>query len=129
MIVLDSSAAIDYLAGRQWGAWVEPWLEREGDVHVPQLFDLEVAAAMRRFAIRGIVPGETAAAIVRRLQIMRIARYPHLPLMRRIWALRDNVSPYDAAYVALARQLHAPLLTTDLRLARTPGLPVDVIAP
>lgn len=53
---------------------------------------------------------------------MRISRYPHGPLLRRAWELRESVRPYDASYVALAEALSAVLLTMDGRLSRAPGL-------
>lgn len=52
---------------------------------------------------------------------MRLTRYPHAPFWARIWQLRDNLTAYDAAYVALAEALDAPLITTDGRLARASG--------
>lgn len=50
-----------------------------------------------------------------------LTRYPHAPFVGRAWALRENITAYDAAYVALAEALDAPLLTTDGRLARSTG--------
>jgi predicted nucleic acid-binding protein len=129
LIVLDSSAAVDLFAWRQHGSWVRTQIERDGDAHVPHLFDLEVVAAIRRLVTRGTVQPREAALAVDELSLMRLARYPHLSFISRIWELKNNVSPYDAVYVALAEALEAPLVTTDLRLARSPGLPVDVIAP
>ena len=60
-----------------------------------------------------------------------LARYPHDALLPRIWALRKNVTACDAAYLALAEALDAPLLTTDEKLARSPGhkARVEVVAP
>ena len=52
---------------------------------------------------------------------LRIRRYPHAPFLWRIWALRNNVTSYDALYIALAEALHAPLLTCDAKLAAAPG--------
>jgi predicted nucleic acid-binding protein len=57
---------------------------------------------------------------------MRAVRYPHAPLAARIWELRENLTAYDAAYVALAEVLDAPLLTTDRRLAQSPGVHAEV---
>lgn len=128
MIVLDSSAAIDFFAQQQHGAWVERKL-LDGDLHVPQLFDLEVAAALRRFVLRRSVSAGAVEAALADLAELPVARYPHLPLLTRVWQLRHNLTAYDAAYVALAEELGARLLTTDLRLARAPALPVEVIAP
>jgi predicted nucleic acid-binding protein len=57
-----------------------------------------------------------------------IVRYPATPLLERIWQLRDRLSPYDAAYVALAEALDLPLYTTDLRLARAGGHTADIVS-
>ena len=57
---------------------------------------------------------------------LRVHRYPHEPLAIRIWGLRHNLTPYDAAYVALAEGLEAPLVTTDARIAASPGHTAEV---
>jgi predicted nucleic acid-binding protein len=57
---------------------------------------------------------------------MPLQRIPHTALIRRVWELRDNVTPYDAAYVALAEVLGATLLTADIRLSRAPGIQCQV---
>jgi predicted nucleic acid-binding protein len=129
LIVLDGSAAVDLLGGGDNLGWVEAQLDGAGRLCAPELLDVEVLAGLRKLAARRVIGPERAAIGVAGLQRIRIRRYRHAPFLPRIWELRDNVTPYDAVYVALAEVLEAPLLTTDLRLARTPGLPVDVIAP
>jgi predicted nucleic acid-binding protein len=57
---------------------------------------------------------------------MSISRYAHTAMLPRIWELRDNVSAYDASYIALAETLEAPLVTRDARLARAPGIRAEV---
>jgi predicted nucleic acid-binding protein len=57
---------------------------------------------------------------------MRLTRYPHAALLSRVWELRENLTAYDAVYIALADTLEAPLVTTDARLARAPGVGVTV---
>jgi predicted nucleic acid-binding protein len=52
---------------------------------------------------------------------LRIRRYPHEPLLQRIWALRNNLTAYDGAYIALAEALDAPLVTLDRRMAKGGG--------
>jgi predicted nucleic acid-binding protein len=91
-------------------------------LHAPHLIDTEVASAMRRkVAARQLtaVQAWTALDAWRRLGM---TRYPGLPLLGRVWELRENVSSYDASYVALAELLECPLLTADARLARAPGV-------
>jgi predicted nucleic acid-binding protein len=129
LIVLDSSAAIDFVTRGASFDWLDARLAEAGTVHAPHLFDVEVVAGLRKLLIRGAIGVTRAEASLARLRRLRVDRHCHLLLVERIWELRDNVTPYDAAYIALAEALAAPLLTTDRRLARTPGLPVDVIAP
>lgn len=92
------------------------------DLHVPHLFEIEVMSVLRRYALGDILSPERARLALARLSTMRLTRYPHTALLRRIWELRDNITAYDAAYVALAETLDAPLVTMDGRLARAPGI-------
>lgn len=87
----------------------------------PQLIDLEVAAAIRRQERLGRVDEASARDALADLAQMPLDRRPHRPLLERCWDLRHNLSVYDAAYVALAELLGAPLLTADIRLARASG--------
>jgi predicted nucleic acid-binding protein len=92
-----------------------------GGVHIPHLFDVEVLHALRRHSLRGALSGEQGRLILGLLREMTAVRYPHAPLAARIWELKENLTAYDAAYVALAEALDAPLITTDARLAQAPG--------
>lgn len=87
----------------------------------PEVIDLEVLSAFRRLCAAGKLSVERADAAVADLQDLRIERVPHRPLVARCWELRDNVTVYDAAYIALAESLDVPLLTADRRLAAAPG--------
>ncbi|MEK6371506.1 MAG: type II toxin-antitoxin system VapC family toxin [Acidobacteriota bacterium] len=90
-------------------------------LRAPHLIDLEVVHALRGMVMRHrLLPGRAAAAISDFLAVP-IERYPHEPLLFRAWELRDNLSAYDASYVALAEFLDVPLLTRDARLARSSG--------
>jgi predicted nucleic acid-binding protein len=91
-------------------------------LHVPHLADVEVAQALRRYVREGTLDAGAAAAAVEDLRSLDLERHGHEPLLERVWALRDNLSAYDAVYVALAEALECTLLTCDRRLARTPGL-------
>ena len=97
-------------------------LRREEEVHVPHLFDVEVLHALRRHSLHGDLPGAQGQLILSLLHEMKAVRYPHTPLAARIWELRENLTAYDASYVALAEALDAPLVTTDARLAQAPGI-------
>ena len=90
-------------------------------LHVPHLLDVEVLNVLRRYHLRVVLSPTRASLSLRRLSGMRLVRYPHASLVARIWELRGNLIAYDAAYVALAEALDAPLVTTDGRLARSPG--------
>jgi predicted nucleic acid-binding protein len=96
----------------------------------PELADLEVASALRRQLAVGSVDGRRALMALTDLADLPMTRVPHRPLLRRCWELRDNLTVYDAAYVALAESLDATLVTADVRLARAPGprCPVELLS-
>jgi predicted nucleic acid-binding protein len=88
----------------------------------PELIDLEVDSVLRRQVQQGAVDVRRAALALADLAAVPLRRAPHRPLLARCWELRDNVTVYDASYVALAEALDVTLLTGDGRLARAPGL-------
>ena len=87
-------------------------------LHAPALCDLELASALRRGLLQGRVSERRAAEAVASYLALPIRRHGHLRLLGRVLQLRDNFSPYDASYVALAERLSARLLTADHSLAR-----------
>jgi predicted nucleic acid-binding protein len=87
----------------------------------PELVDLEVASVLRRQVQGGAVDSRRAALALADLAALPLRRAPHRPLLVRCWELRDNLTVYDASYVALAEALDVTLLTGDGRLARAPG--------
>lgn len=122
MIVLDASAAIELVSATPIGQAVAKRLaEPDETLHAPHLIDLEVAQVLRRWVIAGAVTDTRAAAALSAFSDLDVARYPHDALMPRVWALRSNLTAYDAAYVALAEALGAVLLTTDARLGGASG--------
>ena len=122
MIVLDASAALDWLLQTSAGQSIEKRIySRNETLHAPHLLDLEVTQVLRRLALQGAVPVRRADEAVRDLLDLRITRYPHLVLLPRIWQLRHNLSAYDAAYIVLAEKLGAALVTRDRRLASASG--------
>lgn len=128
MIVLDASAAVELLLGGDRGDRVLPLLEREeGAIHAPGLLDLEVAQVFRRMVAMGVVESPRGRASLEILEGLGVHRHPERPLLPRIWALKDNLTAYDAAYVALAEALACPLVTFDARIARTPGVSVEIV--
>ena len=117
MIVLDASAAIDWLLQTAAGQRIETRIYQRGEsLHAPHLLDLEVAQVLRRLVREGI-SSRRADQAIQDLLDLRLARYPHFVFLPRIWRLRDNFSAYDAAYVALTEKLGATLITRDARLA------------
>lgn len=88
----------------------------------PELIDLEVISAIRRRLRLGLLDARRAELALAALVRLPLRRTSHRPLLVRCWELRDNVSAYDAAYVALAERHNAVLLTADARLAKAPGL-------
>lgn len=122
MIVLDASAAVAGLLGhtdaRRYLADVP--------VHVPHLIDSEIASALRRQVSSGAVAQPAAASALQLWTQLGVYRYPVVGLLERVWQLRDNLTAYDATYVALAEHLAAPLITLDARLAAAPGVRCEV---
>jgi predicted nucleic acid-binding protein len=122
VIVLDASAALELLLGTSRGASLRARLLRRRErLCAPHLIDIEVAHALRRYERAGEIGSRRAEAALTDLAEMPIVRYPHTPLLERIWQLRANLTGYDTAYLALAEILGAPLLTCDAKLATAPG--------
>jgi predicted nucleic acid-binding protein len=88
---------------------------------MPELADLEVTSVLRRQLRAGTIDARRAGLALDDLAALPAQRAPHRPLLARCWELRDNLTVYDAAYVALAEALQAALLTGDQRLAQAPG--------
>jgi len=122
LIVLDASAAIDWLIQSPAGRLIEKRIySRDETLHAPHLLDLEVTQVLRRLARDGVISDQRADIAIQDLINLRIVRYPHFILLPRVWQHRQNLSAYDAAYVALAEKLAAPLVTRDGRLAAASG--------
>jgi predicted nucleic acid-binding protein len=122
VIVLDASAAIELLRGSPVGLELARRLcEPDTAVHAPHLLTVEVAQVLRRLAASGALSDERARQAIDDLAALDVARYEHEPFLDRMWSLRHNLTAYDAAYVALAEVLDAPLVTMDARLAEAPG--------
>lgn len=97
--------------------------EAVGDrkISAPALVDLEMLSSLRRQVARGILSQPRAADAISDLKLLDLERMPHEPLLERVWQLRQNLTTYDASYVALAEHLSQPLLTCDERLAGSSG--------
>lgn len=122
MIVVDASALLEVLLRTAAAAAVEDRLFVPGQtLHAPHLLDIEVAQVIRRYAASGEIGAERGRLALADLADLSLRRYPHDFFLPRIWELRNNLTAYDAAYVALAEALDSPLLTRDRRLAAAAG--------
>jgi predicted nucleic acid-binding protein len=122
VIVVDASALLEVLLGTpaSEAATARLFVSQE-TLHVPHLLDVEVAQVVRRYAAAGLIDGERGREILADLADFPLRRYPHDLLLPRVWELRNNLTAYDAVYVALAEALDAPLVTRDKALATAPG--------
>lgn len=126
MIVVDASVLAPALADD--GADGDRVRERlRGEqLAAPELIDLEVVSTLRRAARARRLDERRSAQALADLAALPLRRVPHLPLLARVWELRDNLSAYDAAYVALAEALDALFLTADGPLGRASGVRCEV---
>lgn len=123
MIVLDASAVLELLLSTELGRAIAIRIADPAvGLHAPHLVDVEVAQALRRYVQDGELDLGTARAALEDLRSLDLERHAHEPLLDRVWALRENLTAYDAVYVALAEALDAVLVTCDGRLARAPGV-------
>ena len=122
MIVIDASALLELLLRTPVGNAIEARLaENPSELHVPHLLDVEIAHALRRYALARTLPADRCLRALFALSEFPLYRHPHEHLLSRIWELRENISAYDAVYVALSETLFAPLVTHDQRLANSAG--------
>jgi predicted nucleic acid-binding protein len=121
VIVVDCSALVDALTGVADASELRTRLASE-EIHAPSLLDFEIVSALRGLAIAGRLSETRAQDVLTDFEDLAIRRWPSADaLRRRAFELRNNISAYDAAYVALAEALDCTLLTRDARLARTDG--------
>lgn len=122
MLVLDASALATALTDDGTDGELARSRLRGEVLAAPELIDLEVASVLRRLVLSGQLSVHRGEQALADLMAVPVQRAPHLPLLARCWSLRDNLSVYDASYVALAESLGGVLLTADARLSRAPGL-------
>jgi len=132
-MVIDASAAIEWVLQTAKGVEIEARIFRKPGrsphLHAPHLLDVEVAQVLRKQVAKGLVSELRGQTALEDLLQIPLVRYPHELLLPRVWQLRQNLTAYDAVYVALAEGLELPLLTCDSNIAGAPGhrARVDVV--
>ncbi|MCY4516252.1 MAG: type II toxin-antitoxin system VapC family toxin [Acidimicrobiaceae bacterium] len=126
MIVVDASVVVTAVGAV--GEHAEDVLRRiaREAACAPHLLDLEVVSALRQMHHRGLLAEAAAGRAMWHLASLRIRRFPHAHLIARCWELRENLTIYDASYVALAELTGATLLTRDVGQTRAPGIRCEV---
>jgi len=122
LIVVDASVAVEAVGGSSERNLAATRRIMQEAAIAPHLLDLEVASALRSLERRGELSEPLARLALQHLAALPIVRLPHAPLIERCWQLRQNLTVYAAAYVALAEATGADLVTSDRRLAGAPGL-------
>lgn len=128
-VVVDASALAEFLLWTRRGERVAEVLAAQGEVHAPHLLVTEALSVLRGWALGGKLDTQRAATAGADLSQFPVHLWDARPLTERVWALRDNLTAYDATYVALAEALGCALVTGDVRMARAvgPGLKVHVV--
>ena len=127
MIVVDCAALVDALSLAPGTEELRLFLATE-DLHAPSLLDYEIVSALRGLTRSGQLSQDRALDLLTDFDDLPIQRWPPVDVLRRrAYQLRDNISAYDAAYVALAEALQCPLLTRDTRLTRATGHSAKII--
>ena len=122
MIVLDASALVEQLLDTSKGLQLhQRCLGKAETIHSPHLVDLEVTQGLRRYCQQGLLSTIRASQAMEDLMAFPLIRYAHESFLPRIWELGENLTAYDAAFVALDELLDTPLVTCDTRLAAAPG--------
>jgi predicted nucleic acid-binding protein len=128
VIVLDASAAIEWLLQSPAGVKIDRRIFSPSEsLHAPHLLDVEVAQVLRRYVREKTIPAQRGQEALEDFGDLALHRYPHDFLIPRIWELRTTLTAYDAAYVALAELLDAPLLTCDGKIASALGHYANVV--
>lgn len=127
MIVIDASVVLEVLLATPDALPLQNRMfAKKQSLHAPDLLDLEVAQVLRRYFFAGRLAADRGATALEYLSSFPITRYPHDLFLPRVWELRHNFTAYDAAYLALAEALNAPLLTRDRALASAAGHTAEV---
>ena len=126
MIVLDASAVLEYLFDTPKAEALQRILTIETNFHAPELIDVEIAQVLRRYHLNQGISADRCRQALDDFCDLPIHRVSHRDLLPLIWHYRDNLSAYDAAYVALAELLNTRLVTSDRKLSNAPGLAAEI---
>jgi predicted nucleic acid-binding protein len=129
VIVVGTSALVEFLVGADATAEQVRVLVAGHRLAAPHAIDLECASSLRGLVNGRKLAADEAERALDLLAKMNVQRYGHAPLLPRIWQLRSNMWPCDAAYVALAESLGAQLLTIDAKLEKVPGIRCEILRP
>lgn len=121
MIVVDTSAIVDVLLESPAPDDLRERIAGGGELHAPHVIDVEFLGVLRRLVARQELTLDAASVARSDFDDLAITRYPHVFLRARMWELRDNLTPSDAAFVALGEVLGLPVVTCDGRMASAPG--------
>lgn len=127
LLVIDASALVELLLRSATGEKVERAIG-DADLVAPDVVNPEVTQSLRGLERSGKLEAARASTAIERLAESSISRVPTRMLLRDMWSMRANLSAYDACYVALARALESPLLTTDRSLTRSPRLGITLVS-
>lgn len=127
MLVVDASAVVELLLRTALGHAVADAIRADHTLHAPELLGIEVTSVLRALIRTKEIDASVAEQALSDLRALGIECYEHLPLLPRVLSLRDNLTAYDAVYVALAEGVGAPLLTCDTKVASAPGHRAEVL--
>ena len=129
ILVVDAAVVVAALVDNgPAGQWAELQLLAE-ELVAPHLMPVEVANILRRSAMAGDISSDVASIAHEDLLALSVELFPYQPFAARVWELRDNLTAYDAWYVAVAESLNAPLTTLDMRLSRASGSDCTFLTP
>jgi predicted nucleic acid-binding protein len=121
MIAIDANAVVAMLVDDADLGRLSRRVYTDHDLAAPDLLPYEVTSVLRKLWRTKVLSARAAERGLAKLGLLRLSAVPHSDISRRIWELRDNLSAYDAAYVAVAEFFDVPLLTFDKRVRNAPG--------
>ena len=127
MIVVDASVVLQILLDSNKASKLRDTVNHAKRLIAPHFIDLEVLNGFRRHLRIGALSAERALQAIEDMRMLQIDRRPIHGFATQIWSLRDNITPYDAAYVVLASELGVPFLTRDIKLAKAAEAHAKVI--